>query len=78
MKPLLLIAIGVALLATGLYKLTLIGIERQIAHECAVWNDQAQQYPGVFYWTDWQIDQCHPEFLPETNIPYRNDEQKYR
>ena len=66
-----------ALLSTLLVVYLLqIGFKRQIDHECAVWNAQAVEYDN-FYWTDWQIDQCHPNTLPNTDIPYRNDTQKY-
>jgi len=53
-----------------------VGIERQIRHECEVWNAQAKKYPN-FYWTPAQIDQCHPDFMPFTDTPWRNDMQKY-
>jgi hypothetical protein len=79
MKHLVLITLGITMLATGLYKLILIGIERQIAHECAVWQEQSELYSD-YYWTNTQIDQCHPKtfVLPNGNaIPYRNDAQKY-
>ena len=78
MKNLLIVFIGVVGLSTGLSMLLKIGIERQIKHECAVWDSYAKEYPN-FYWTKEQIDQCHPNTFPVNGVevPYRNDAQKY-
>jgi hypothetical protein len=35
-----------------------IGIERQIKHECMVWEEQAKLYPN-FYYTPLQAKQCN-------------------
>lgn len=75
MKTLIQLSITFIIIVIFLFLIT-IGIDRQIKHECLVWEEQSKTYPN-FYWTPSQIDQCHPISIQGTNIPYRNDNQKY-
>jgi hypothetical protein len=34
-----------------------VGIERQMKHECLVWEEYERTYPN-FYWTEAQREQC--------------------
>jgi hypothetical protein len=77
-KTIKVIILGIVILCVLIASLMLIkvGMERQQKHECLTWIAESKEYPEYFF-TDWQIEQCFPETLPETNIPYRNDAQKF-
>lgn len=70
------ITLALIILFAILYYILPIGLERNREYQCAKWNEQATMYPA-FYWTPSQIDQCWPDTQPLTDIPWRNDMQKY-
>jgi hypothetical protein len=54
-----LIHVCITLIAICIFMIIIvIGINRQMKHECLVWQEQAQIYPN-YYYTDAQKTQCN-------------------
>ena len=50
-----------------------IAIGKNERVECQKWHEYSHTYAD-FEYTDWQREQCN--IIPDTNIPFRNDQQK--